>query len=65
MNKFAVLNETVTKREKINLKKIIFLRTEKTGLKRSEIYNLIKFKYYYNKKIDVNEMLTKKFFSKK
>ena len=65
MNKFAVLNESVTKGEKINLKKIVFLRTGKTGLKRSDIYNLIKFKCYYNKKLNFNEILTKNFFSKK
>jgi hypothetical protein len=65
MNKFAVLNRRVIKDEKINLKKIFFLRTGKVGLKRSDIYNLIKFKYYYNRKLDFNEILSKKFFSKK
>ena len=65
MNKFAVLNRRVIKGEKINLKKIFFLRTGKVGLKRSDIYNLIKFKYYYNRKLDFNEILSKKFFSKK
>ena len=64
MNKFAVLNKNVTKGEKINLKKIIYLRTGKAGLKRSDIYDLIESKYHYNKKLNFNEILSKKFFSK-
>ena len=65
MNKFAVLNENVIKGEKISLKKIIFLRIGEAGLKRSDVYDLIKKKCYYNRKLDFNEILTKKFFSKK
>jgi sialic acid synthase SpsE len=64
MNKFAVLNKNVLKGEKIDLKKIIFLRTGKPGLKRPDINNLIKSKHCYNRKLKFNEILTNKFFFK-
>ena len=65
MNKFAVLNKNVFKGEKIDLNKIIFLRTGKAGLKRADIKNLIKSKRCYNRKLKFNEILTNKFFFKK
>ena len=65
MNKFAVLNKSVLKGEKIDLNKIIFLRIGKAGLERADIKNLIKSKHYYNRKLKFNEILTNKFFFKK
>jgi sialic acid synthase SpsE len=65
MNKFAVLKDNVLKGEPISQKKIIFLRTGKSGLKRSDINDLIKLKYCYNRKLKFNEILSNKFFYKK